>query len=277
MSAKTNIDPSLRDRTIFSFDIETTGLDPIEDRIVQIGGVFLRRGELVGARRSSLVNPGVPISPDVTAIHGITDADVADSESFATVGPRFVENLLRAPDDDGEPILCGYNAPGFDVPFINAELLRHGIEHRIDPTRVLDPLVFMCWHHRDWRSRRLESVALRCGFTIDKAHSAAADAEAAARVLWRLIDDGHVPPLLSDALAAQARFAALLEEEWRRFGHSIYLDRADSRPRRGVGAYCGVFLDDVDREYLRWCLGEMKDLTEEARGLMEGEAKRART
>ena len=268
MTAGNDIEPSLLEQTIFSFDIETTGLDPIEDRIVQIGGVFFRRGELVGARRSSLVNPGVPIPPDATAIHGITDADVAEAVSFGAVGPRFVENLLRGLELE-EPILCGYNAPDFDVPFINAELNRHGIAHRIDPTQVLDPLVFVRWHHRDWRTRRLESVAPRCGFTIDKAHSAAADAEAAARVLWRLLEDGLVPPLLSNALAAQARFAALLEEEWRRFGNAIYLDRVDSRPRIGFGAHCGKPLDEVDREYLSWCLKDMNDLTDEAKGLIE--------
>ena len=271
MTAGNDIEPSLLEQTIFSFDIETTGLDPIEDRIVQIGGVFFRRGELVGARRSSLVNPGVPIPPEVTAIHGIADTDVADAESFAAVGTRFVEYLLHAPDGE-EPILCGYNAPGFDVPFVNAELNRHGLAHRIDPTRVIDPLVFVRWHHRDWRARRLESVAPRMGFPIDKAHSAAADAEAAARVLWRLLEDRLVPPLLSDALAAQTRFGALLEEEWRRFGNAIYLDRVDSRPRIGFGAHCGKPIEEVDREYLRWCLGEMSDLTEETRGMIEGAA-----
>ena len=268
MTAGNDIEPSLLERTIFSFDIETTGLDPIEDRIVQIGGVFFRRGELVGARRSSLVNPGVPIPPEVTAIHGITDAEVADAESFAMVGPRFVDNLLRAPDLE-EPILCGYNAPGFDVPFINAELNRHGIAHRIDPTQVLDPLVFVRWHHRDWRARRLDSVAPRMGFPIDKAHSAAADAEATARVLWRLLDDGLVPPFLEDALSEQTRLGTLLEEEWRRFSHTIYLDRADGRPRIGFGTHCGKPLDEVDREYLSWCLKDMNDLTDEAKGLIE--------
>jgi DNA polymerase III epsilon subunit-like protein len=161
------------------------------------------------------------------------------------------------------------------VPFVNAELNRHGVAHRIDPTRVLDPLVFVRWHHRDWRARRLDSVAQRMGFPIDKAHSAAADAEAAARVLWRLLDEGLVPPLLDDALAAQARFGTLLEEEWRRFGHNIYLDRADGRPRVGFGAHCGKLIEEVDQEYLRWCLGEIKDLTAEARGLIEQAAKTA--
>lgn len=272
MSGGSDRGAGLLERAIFSFDTETTGLDPIEDRIVQIGGVFLRRGELVGPRRSSLVNPGVPIPPDATAIHGITDADVADAESFATVGPRFVEFLLHAPDGE-EPILCGYNAPGFDVPFVNAELNRHGVEHRIDPTRVIDPLVFVRWHHRDWRARRLDSVAPRMGFPIDKAHSAAADAEATARVIWRFVEEGLVPPLLEDAFAAQARFGALLEEEWRRFGHTLYLDRFDGRPRMGFGANCGKLLDEVEREYLRWCLGEMKDLTAEARELIGGTAR----
>ena len=265
--------PSLLDSTIFAFDVETTGLDPIEDRIVQLGGVFHNSGARLGPRKSSLINPGVPIPPEVTEIHGITDAMVAGAESFAAVGLRFVDDLRQGPDCE-EPVLCGYNAPAFDVPFINAELNRHGIEHRIDPTRVLDPLVFVRWHHRGWRVRNLEAAARRCGFVIERAHSAADDAEAALHVLWSLLEAGLVPLRAEDAFTAQRRLGDLLEEEWRRFGHALYLDRVDGRPRVGFGAHCGVLLADIDREYLRWCLGEMGDLTDEARALIEEAAKR---
>jgi DNA polymerase-3 subunit epsilon len=269
MSAQDPASPSLRDRTIFSFDIETTGLDPTADRIVQIGGVFYKGGARVGQRRLSLVNPGMPIPPSATEIHHITDADVADADEFAAVAPRFVECLLAAPDGE-TPVLCGYNAPGFDVPFINAELNRCGATQRIDPTRVLDPLVFVRWHHRDWRGRNLEVVAGRFGHTLSRAHSAAADAEAAAFVLWRLIEEGSVPPLLAEALATQARLAARLEDEWLRFGRVVYLDRRDGRPRMGIGVHSGKLLGEVDRDYLRWCLREMSDLTDEARSLLDG-------
>ena len=112
--------------------------------------------------------------------------------------------------------------------------------------------------------RRIEPVPRWCGITPDKSRSAASDAETDARVLWRLLEDAN---------AAQARFGALLEEEWRRFGNAVYLDRTDARPRIGFGAHCGKPLEEVDREYLRWCLGEMKDLTEEARGVMESAAR----
>lgn len=269
MNAPVLASPSLRERTIFSFDIETTGLDPIADRIVQIGGVYYKAGARVGQRRLSLVNPGVPIPPAATEIHHISDADVAEAAEFAAIAPRFVESLLNAPGGE-TPVLCGYNAPGFDVPFINAELNRCGAAHRIDPTRVLDPLVFVRWHHRDWRGRNLEVVAGRFGHTLSHAHSAAADAEAAAFVLWRLIEEGSIPSQLTEALAMQARLAARLEDEWLRFGRVVYLDRRDGRPRMGIGVHSGKRLDEVDRDYLRWCLREMADLTEEARALMEG-------
>lgn len=271
MNAPVHATTSLRDRTIFSFDIETTGLDPIADRIVQIGGVYYRAGVRVGPRRLSFVNPGVPIPPAATAIHHITDADVAGADEFGAVAPRFVDCLLSSPDNE-PPVLCGYNAPGFDVPFINAELNRCGARYRIDPTRVLDPLVFVRWYHRDWRGRNLEVVAGRFGHTLSRAHSAAADAEATAFVLWRLIEEGSVPSQLSEALAMQARLASRLEDEWLRFGRAVYLDRRDGRPRMGIGVHSGKLLVEVDRDYLRWCLREMVDLTEEARALMEGVA-----
>jgi DNA polymerase-3 subunit epsilon len=257
---------------VFSFDVETTGLDTAEDRIVQIGAVRFRAGVRLGQRRSSLVNPGVPIPPDATAVHGISDEVVATAPSFAEVGPRFVAQLLFA-EDGSEPILCGYNAPGFDVPMINAELLRHGIAHRIDPTRVLDPLVFVRWHHRDWRARKLEFVAQQCGISLEGAHSAAADAEATGRVLWHLVAQKTVPEDYEDALATQRRLEALLEEEWSRFGRALYLDREDHTPRLGFGAHVGKKIAEVDRDYLRWCLGKMDDLTDEARALFQQAAK----
>ncbi|MCU0664151.1 MAG: 3'-5' exonuclease [Myxococcota bacterium] len=263
---------SLLDHEVFAFDDETTGLDTAEDRIVQIGAVRFRAGVRLGQRRSSLVNPGVPIPPDATAVHGISDEVVATAPSFAEVGPRFVAQLLFA-EDGSEPILCGYNAPGFDVPMINAELLRHGIAHRIDPTRVLDPLVFVRWHHRDWRARKLEFVAQQCGISLEGAHSAAADAEATGRVLWHLVAQKTVPEDYEDALATQRRLEALLEEEWSRFGRALYLDREDHTPRLGFGAHVGKKIAEVDRDYLRWCLGKMDDLTDEARALFQQAAK----
>ena len=265
--AEARAEPTLFDSTIFAFDIETTGLDPAADRIVQLGGVYLNSGARLGPRMSSLVNPGVPIPPGATEIHGITDADVAGAETFAAVGLRFVDCLRQAPDLE-EPVLCGYNAPAFDVPFLNAGFERAGLAHRIDPARVLDPLVFARWHHRAWRGRTLEAAAARYGCPIDRAHSAADDAEATARLLWKMLEAGLIPPLAKDALAEQPRLAALLDAEWSRFGFALYLDRADGRPRLGFGAHCGSLLADVARDYLRWCLGEMDDLTAEARALI---------
>lgn len=259
---------TLSTSTVLVFDTETTGLETDEARIVQLGGVYLEQLKLKRPALSELVNPGVPIPPEVTEVHGIRDADVADAPRFVDVAPRFVRRLIGT-EDTGAPILCGYNAPGYDVPLINAEFDRHGIEHRIDPTEVIDPLVFVRWHHRDWRVRNLETVATRYGYTFTRAHSAADDAAATGHLLARMVQDELIPDRVDEALAAQHKLADALEFEWIRFGYAVYPDRVSGRPCIGFGKHCGTLLSEMEPGYLDWCLKKFDDLTEEARELFQ--------
>lgn len=91
-----------------------------------------------------LVNPGVPIPEEASAVHGIHDTDVTGMPDFGVVGPRFIRHLDGTASDSGlPPVLCGFNAVAFDVPLINAEFARHGIAYSIDPKRVVDPSIWV--------------------------------------------------------------------------------------------------------------------------------------
>ena len=91
-------------------DLETTGLNVDSDRIVEISVLVIRPdGSRVSKTRR--VNPGIPIPPEATAVHGIHDADVAGEPRFAQIAAGFLEFLTGAD-------LAGYNIRGFDLPLL---------------------------------------------------------------------------------------------------------------------------------------------------------------
>lgn len=117
------------DRPLVILDLETTGLNVETDRIVELGAVKIRPypGETTAFR--SRFNPGIPISPDATAVHGITDADVKDEPAFRTKA-----QVLGASLDDVD--LAGYNLKRFDVKILAAEFARAGVKWT--PGRMVD-------------------------------------------------------------------------------------------------------------------------------------------
>ena len=127
--------PPLGDVTFVALDTETTGLSPARDRVMEIA-VRRFRGDQVLAERSWLIDPGVPIPPDVQRLTGITSNMVAGAPSFAQVFPDVREFL-------GDAVILVQNAP-FDVRFLSAELARHGLAA---PTNaVLDSIpLFRAW------------------------------------------------------------------------------------------------------------------------------------
>ncbi|HOW98335.1 MAG TPA: 3'-5' exonuclease [Kiritimatiellia bacterium] len=101
--------------TFVAFDTETTGFSPAGDRIVEIGAVKFRNGEII-EEKSWLINPGRWIPPWVIEVHGITNEDVADKPSFKQVYPEFVDFVQGS-------VLMAHNAR-FDVSFMAAEIRR---------------------------------------------------------------------------------------------------------------------------------------------------------
>ena len=256
---------SIRDSLVLVFDTETTGINVDEDRVVQLGAAYYQRGQRVGPPRAMLVNPGVPIPEGASRVHGITDEHVANQPDWKVVGARFAEHLAGGPQNEGPPLLCGYNAVSYDTPLVNAEFDRHDLDARIDPQRVLDPIVFVRWHHRNWPKRSLEHVAARKGVRLTRAHSADADAMATGDVLLKLLEEGLIPDDFEAALVQQHQFNQALEEEWAEFKHSLYRDRETGDLMLGFGKHIGTPLARVDPSYLNFCLKKFDGLPEATR------------
>jgi DNA polymerase III subunit epsilon len=250
------------------FDTETTGIDTDEARIVELGAAYFEDRQFVELRRM-LVNPGVPIPEAASQVHGIVDAQVAEKPSFAEVGPRFVKHLEGHARAGSTPHLAGYNAVSYDVPLLNRELERHGIAHRIDPTRVHDPIVFIRYHFRHLRRRDLTSACEELGVTLERAHSAAADAKATGELLFRLVELGLIPDAPDAALVAQAELGRALELEWDEFGYWLYRDRTEGFLRIGAGKHCGLPLEVVEPSYLDFVLEKSDGMTAGARAAFE--------
>ena len=119
-------------RPIVFFDLETTGVDPFTDRIVQVGAIKIHPdGEK--EEWNQLINPQIAIPQVVIDVHGITDEMVKDKPTFAELTQKFAEFFH-------EVDLGGYNAKNFDIPMLMAEFNRVGLEMDLESVKIIDPM-----------------------------------------------------------------------------------------------------------------------------------------
>jgi DNA polymerase-3 subunit epsilon len=267
--------PLIDSTLVMIFDTETTGVDVVTDRVVQIGAVYWKGGQRCARPREININPGVPIPIGASQVHNIFDDDVKDCPSFSDIADRFWQHVEQG-FEGTRPVLCGYNAISYDVRIMNAEFERHGFAHRIDKESVLDPFCFVAWYHRDWRVRKLEAVAARYGYDLTDAHSATADAEATGAVLSGMLQAGLIPAQLDEALAKQAEIRSVLASEDKRFRYHLYCDRENPEIlRMGFGKHVGLLLSDIAPGYLNFCVGKMGDkMTDETKQRLTEQAER---
>jgi len=159
-------------RPLVIFDLEATGLNSRADRIVELSLLKIMPD---GTRQvhTHRVNPEIPIPPDATRIHGITDQDVADCQTFDELAPKVLE-ILKDCD------FAGFNVIQFDIPLLVEEFLRAQIRFDVSDRNVID--MQRIYHKKEPRDL---SAALRffCNETLEGAHGAEADTLAAAKVL----------------------------------------------------------------------------------------------
>lgn len=169
---------------LVGFDLETTGTDPRQARIVTAAVTEVKGGEPV-RHRAWLANPGVPIPVETTAIHGVSTERAAAQGRPAPEVAAEVADALRGYWAAGVPVVV-YNAP-FDLTLLDEELRRYALAPlvaaggRTGP--VIDPLVLDRALDRYRRGKRtLEAACGVYGVVLDGAHDAGADALAAVRV-----------------------------------------------------------------------------------------------
>ncbi len=164
-------------RPLVFFDIESTGLSPEKDRIVEISliKVYPDGHEEVRTRR---INPECHIPEESTAVHGITDDDVRDCPTFRQVA-KSLASMIQGCD------IAGYNSNRFDVPLLGEEFIRAGVEVDFSRCRFID--VQTIFHKMERRT--LEAAyKFYCEKDLTEAHSAEADTRATLEVLKAQLD-----------------------------------------------------------------------------------------
>ncbi|WP_320053852.1 3'-5' exonuclease [uncultured Acetobacteroides sp.] len=167
------------------FDLETTGIDMVNDRIVEICilKVFPDGHSEVKTRR---VNPTIPIPAPSTAIHGITDEDVKDCPTFKEIAKSLVQ-LIEGCD------FAGYNSNKFDLPLLAEEFIRAGIDFDLKKRKFID--VQTIFHKMEQRTL-VAAYKFYCDKDLNNAHSAEADTVATYEVLKAQLD--RYPELKND-------------------------------------------------------------------------------
>ena len=164
-------------RPIVFIDLETTGINVSSDRIVEISALKINPNGKE-QRMTARVNPEMPIPPKVTAIHGISDSDVADAPTFREIAKNLAA-FLEGCD------LAGYNAMKFDIPVLAEEFLRTNVDFNFRKRKYVD--VQIIFYKKEQRTLAA-AYRFYCNRELVNAHSAVADTAATYEVLKAQLD-----------------------------------------------------------------------------------------
>lgn len=161
------------DKDIVFFDIESTGLNVIRDRILQIALIKYEKNNPTPKELVMLINPGMPISPEAEAVHGISAEMLKNKPVFAQVADQLWDFI-------GDADLSGYNLHRFDVPMLMEEFSRVGKEFDISHRNIVD--VQRIFYKMEPRTLAA-AHEYYCGSKLDGAHDALIDVQATIDVL----------------------------------------------------------------------------------------------
>lgn len=222
-------------RPLFVLDTETTGSDPENDRVVEIG---IQRWEATGMTKewASYVNPGIPISPAATAVHHITDEMVKDAYTFRQLAANMAKGFINC-DYAGQQVR-------FDLRIFSAEMARAGQPWDYNGARIVDSL-------------RLEALAIPrdlstlyekyAGKKHDGAHGVLADVKASLAVIVGQLKAYSMLPRDLDQLHA-AQWPGFIDAEGR-------FRIVDGIAKVMFGKWKGKPMRRVERDYWQWISG----------------------
>ncbi len=159
-------------RPLAFFDLETTGVDTVSDKIIEIAILKVLPGGEID-KYHAVCNPGRPIPSEASAVHGFTDEMVKDKPLFSAIAAE-IGAFLQECD------FAGFNSNRFDIPLLVEEMLRAGVDLEIEKRQAVD--VQRIYHKLE--RRNLEAAyQYYCNKTLENAHSAMADVTATYEVL----------------------------------------------------------------------------------------------
>ena len=238
-------------RPLVFFDRETTGVNILKDRIVEISIVKLMPdgSEMVKTRR---VNPEMPIPAEATAVHHITDEDVASEPTFRQIAKSLAQLFVGCD-------IAGFNSNRFDIPLLDQEFQRANVDFDFGKAHFID--VQTIFHKKEPRTL-VAAYRFYCGKNLEDAHSAAADTMATCEVLKAQLERYDDLPCDVEALsefASQNRNVDFV-------GRLIYDDQ--KREVINFGKYKGRIAEEVlrtDPGYYNWIMqGDFTKNTKDA-------------
>lgn len=230
---------NLKNPIVF-FDLETTGTNIVSDRIVEIAYHKVSPNGKEETK-SMRINPGMPIPPGATAVHHITDADVADCPTFKEVAREIVKDIEGCD-------LAGYNSNRFDIPLLAEELLRAEVDVDLSKRKFVD--VQVIFHKMEARTLAA-ALKFYCDKDLTDAHEAQADTLATYEVLKAQLD--RYPDLQND-IEFLSKFTTQ-NNNVDFSGKFIYNDKGEEI--FNFGKYKGQKVEDVlktDTGYYGWML-----------------------
>lgn len=214
-------------------DVETTGFDAEQDRIIEMGIIRFENREVVETY-GQLIDPRCPVPEEVTKITGIKPEDLEGMPTFAEVAHEVHKRL------QGVGIVA-YNL-SFDRGFVTKELERCGLGWPEDaPT--LDPLIFARQFFKNNPRKNLGAISKLMGIPLEEAHRATHDATVTGHVLFAFAD--KLPPRLEDLLVLQTQWEAAQASEMSHWRGNFSLGSSSTEQVIGLGpAY--IYGDEAD-------------------------------
>ncbi|MBQ7690448.1 MAG: 3'-5' exonuclease [Muribaculaceae bacterium] len=220
------------------FDVESTGLSITKDRIIELSYIKVYPDGQEEARTFRF-NPGMPIPAETTALHHITDNDVANCPTFEQLATE-IARIFHNCD------IAGFNSTHFDIPLLAQEMAKANVEFDLSACRFID--VQTIFHKKEKRDLPAAS-RFYCGEEMENQHNAMADARTTLNVLRAQLD--RYPDLEND-VEALSRYSS----------HTRNVDLAgrvvlneQGQPTINFGRYRGQLLDEVvarDPGYVGW-------------------------
>lgn len=217
-------------RPVVFFDLETTGINILEDRIVELAAVKLMPD---GSRieKNLRVNPGIPIPAEATAVHHITNEDVAGLPMFKNYAKAIADFFT---DCD----IAGFNSNRFDIPVLEQEFQRAGVDFDFIGVKLID--VQSIFHKKEPRTL-VAAYKFYCHKDLDEAHSASADTNATVDVLLAQMEHYQDLPDDIETLSEFARMGNTVDF----VGRLIYDDQ--KREVINFGKHKGKLAEEVMR------------------------------
>ena len=233
------------ERPMVFIDLEATGADPSRDRIVEIGMIKV----LPDQKRETYVkrvNPGVRIPAEVTAVHHITNEDVAKSLSFKEIAREVLHFI-------GESDLAGFGVSRYDIPLLKEEFKRCDIPFETENRCLIDGLTI---YHQKERRDLTAAYEFYCQKKLVGAHGAQADAAASMDVLFAQL--ARYTDLPQD-LRGLHEYCNKQDERFVDGGRKMMW--RDGEAALNFGKYKGELLKDLvrkQRDYVEWMVSDGK-------------------